>query len=113
MNPSATIPSSVRSCPEPGLDPVEQIVPVVIYLIRVRTPGAVAAGGDPMNKPGKDDIFLILAGGIIFVKPLCVYQEIMGAHGRDEQRHCDILKRARCRIVAGTPVDLLIIKGIG
>src|SRR5580765_5370054 len=73
-------PSSVRSRSEPGFDPVEQIVPVVIHLICVRAPRAVAAGGDPVNETGKDYVLLILAGRIVFIKLLSIHKEVMSAH---------------------------------
>ena len=41
--PGRDVPSSVRSCPEPVFDPVEQIVPIVRHLIIIRATGAVIA----------------------------------------------------------------------
>ena len=110
--PGHGLPSSVRSCPEPGLDPIEDVVPIVLNLIIVGTSRAVVAGSDPVNEAGKDNVFFILAGCIVFIKLLSVHQEVMGAHRGDEQWDCNILKRARRRVIGGAPVDLFIIKRV-
>ena len=44
-----------------------------------------------MRQTGKDDVVLILAGGVIFIKLLGVQMEVMRPHRGNEQRHGNIL----------------------
>ena len=113
MNPAATcLPSSVRSFPEPGRDPVEQVVPIVRHLICVRAAGTVVAGRNAVLEAGKCDKLLIFAQRVVFIKLFRVHMKVMCAHGGDENWHRDILQRAGCRIVAGTPVNLLVVQRV-
>ena len=98
---------------ESRLDPVEQIVPVVSHLIRIRATRAGSAGGNSMGETSKDNVVFIRAGGIILLKLFSVHVEVMCAHRGNEQRHRDILQRAGCRIVAGAPINLIVVHRIG
>ena len=47
-----------------------------------------------------------------FIVEFIIPDEIVASHSTDEYWHRDILKRAWSRIVAGAPIDLIIVQRI-
>ena len=124
LAPESELPSSVRSCPEPALDPIKDVIPIIHYLLvertngrtvcaRWNTPGSAwRAWGNPVDQAIEHDEISILACGVIEIILLAVDDKVVRAHRCNEERDTDILEGAGSGIVARAPIDLLVIRRI-
>jgi hypothetical protein len=98
---------------ETGVNPSRDVIEEILYGIRI-LPRELLAGNtgcDSMSRSFDRNEILIGAGRDFVVK-FIIPDEIVPSHSTDEYWHRDILKRARSRIVAGAPINLVVVQGV-
>jgi hypothetical protein len=95
---------------ETGVNPSRDVIEEILYGIRILPRELLArnTGCDSMSRSFDHDEILIGAGCDFIVKFIIPY-EVVASHSTDEYRDRDILKRAGGRIVAGAPINLIVI----
>src|ERR1043166_4581416 len=108
---TSEIPNGVL-CAESSLDPVKNVIPVILNLIVERadvrqTVYSRIAGGNAVNQAiGHNEIF-ILAGSEFSIILLAVGDKLIRPHRCNEDRDADNLQRAGSGIVRRTYIDLV------
>jgi hypothetical protein len=99
---------------ETSIDPIADVVEKVRRRIRIRLSRNLLAGNAASKSVSRsldnDKVFVCALRP--FIKQFSIPYEIVSSHAGNKHRNCDMIKSAHCGIIAGAPIDLIIVYGV-